>query len=328
MIISKIYNQTNKNQKKAGDGSSSSTAVVSSSSSSAATTNNRILTPSSIPIFILPPTLDNFSVTTPSNINSKSNDGIYNLKIINYFIQKLTYLLLLLLLKIESLVEREESNNKNVKKKNNNIYQKHQIPKIKSFDHHQHNHLRPNNNNKSKLPHTNSNNSLSNTNNSNSFNEELKNKENYCNFWVMASSKSCDYNSSTTLLNISNNDKLSMNGSIKSNEESKSEESNKILNKSTSSYLLDLSVDRHHIDEEYLNKAKEEEKLQREYLVNLLKQLESEQDNNNNNSIDNNNDDHLRNNEISNNKNKSNLLGSLDENQYKRGSSSRKRTIY
>lgn len=142
----------------------------------------------------------------------------------------------------------------------------------------------------------------------------------------MASSKSCDYNSSTTLLNINNNDKLSMNGSIKSNEESKSEESNKILNKSTSSYLLDLSVDRHHIDEEYLNKAKEEEKLQREYLVNLLKQLESEQDNNNsnnNNSIDNyNNDDHL----LINNKNKSNLLGSLDENQYKRGSSSRKRT--
>lgn len=165
------------------------------------------------------------------------------------------------------------------------------------------------------MPHTNSNNSLSNTINQ----EELKNKENYCNFWVMASSKSCDYNSSTTLLNISNNDKLSMNGSIKSNEESKSEESNKILNKSSSSYLLDLSVDRHHIDEEYLNKAKEEEKLQREYLVNLLRQLESEQDN----SIDNNNND----NEMSNNKNKSNnLLGSLDESQYKRGSSSRKRT--
>jgi hypothetical protein len=166
------------------------------------------------------------------------------------------------------------------------------------------------------LPHTNSNNSLSNTINQ----EELKNKENYCNFWVMASSKSCDYNSSTTLLNISNNDKLSMNGSIKSNEESKSEESNKILNKSSSSYLLDLSVDRHHIDEEYLNKAKEEEKLQREYLVNLLRQLESEQDN----SIDNNNNND---NEMSNNKNKSNnLLGSLDESQYKRGSSSRKRT--
>lgn len=77
MIISKIYNQTNKNQKKAADGSPNSTA----------TTNNRILTPSSIPIFILPPTLDNFSATTPSKINSKSNDG--NLKII-YFIKKLT----------------------------------------------------------------------------------------------------------------------------------------------------------------------------------------------------------------------------------------------
>ena len=31
------------------------------------------------------------------------------------------------------------------------------------------------------------------------------------------------------------------------------------------------------MDQDYLNKAKEEEKLQREYLVNLLKQLESEQ---------------------------------------------------
>ncbi len=74
MIISKIYNQTNKNPKKAGDGSSSVAASPHSSSSTATTTNNRILTPSSIPIFILPPTLDNFSAITPSNINSKSNE--------------------------------------------------------------------------------------------------------------------------------------------------------------------------------------------------------------------------------------------------------------
>lgn len=124
------------------------------------------------------------------------------------------------------------------------------------------------------------------TNGLNDEENELKNKENYCNFWVLNNS-----NRSTEYLN----EKKSMNGSIKSNDSSCSaylknrNDSNlndNIAHNSliaarsqaaaVSTYTIANNTNKH-VDDEYMNRAKEEEKLQREYLVNLLKQLETEQ---------------------------------------------------
>ena len=128
---------------------------------------------------------------------------------------------------------------------------------------------------------------------------ELKIKENYCNSWVMSSNNSNDGTSSLA-------DRRSMNSSIKSNASNSTcssymqrlqneltlNETNQLIaaRKQTSNLNSPIQqalqttptptsqLFKSHIDKEYLDKAKEEEKLQREYLVNLLKQLESEQE--------------------------------------------------
>lgn len=126
-------------------------------------------------------------------------------------------------------------------------------------------------------------------NNNTSLNDEeneLKNRESYCKFWVLNNS-----NRSSEQLS----EKKSINGSIKSTDSNCSNylrkkndevllENNSLIasrnQSAVSSYTIANNLTNYkHIDDEYLNKAKEEEKLQREYLVNLLRQLETEQSN-------------------------------------------------
>ena len=92
--------------------------------------------------------------------------------------------------------------------------------------------------------------------------DEKQSKENYCKLWVLhGDSDSAAHQTSRSTNQMNTSPRLSC-CTIDT-------DSQQFLSKST-------SILSKHVDEDYLSRSKAEEKLQREYLSNLLKQLENE----------------------------------------------------